>query len=43
MRIQIQLQLAEVIFGLDDAGYKIVMHTHDEVVLDVPNGLGFAQ
>jgi DNA polymerase bacteriophage-type len=25
---------------LDDAGYRIVMHVHDEVVLEVPEGFG---
>lgn len=25
---------------LDRAGYKIVFHVHDEVILDVPNGFG---
>ena len=32
--------LAESMKRLDDAGYKIVMHVHDEVVLDVPNDFG---
>ena len=30
--------LAEAMLRLDDAGYKIRMHVHDEVVLDVPHG-----
>lgn len=30
--------LAEALLRLDDAGYKIPMHVHDEVVLDVPHG-----
>lgn len=25
---------------LDEKGYKIAFHVHDEVVLDVPNGFG---
>ncbi len=25
---------------LDDAGYKIVMHIHDEIVCEMPNGKG---
>lgn len=32
--------LAEAMLRLDKAGYKIVMHIHDEVVLDVPYGFG---
>lgn len=32
--------LAEAMIRLDKAGYKIVMHIHDEVVLDVPYGFG---
>ncbi|WP_069648963.1 DNA polymerase [Caloranaerobacter ferrireducens] len=32
--------LAEAMLGLDEAGYNIVFHVHDEVVLDVPNGIG---
>lgn len=30
--------LAEAMLRLDAEGYKIVMHVHDEVVLDVPHG-----
>lgn len=32
--------LAESLMRLDAEGYKIVMHVHDEVVLDVPIGTG---
>lgn len=32
--------LAEAMLRLDKAGYRIAMHIHDEVVLDVPNGQG---
>ncbi|WP_195509888.1 DNA polymerase [Clostridium tyrobutyricum] len=32
--------LAEAMLRLDRAGYKIVFHVHDEVILDVPNGFG---
>jgi DNA polymerase len=32
--------LAEAMLRLDAAGYKIVMHVHDEVVLEVPAGKG---
>ena len=32
--------LAETLFRLDAAGYQTVMHVHDEVVLDVPEGKG---
>lgn len=32
--------LAEAMLRLDRAGYKIVAHIHDEVVLDVPKGEG---
>lgn len=32
--------LAEAMLRLDTAGYKIVFHVHDEVILDVPNGFG---
>ncbi len=32
--------LAESMLRLDKAGYEIVMHVHDEVVLDVPKGVG---
>lgn len=32
--------LAVALLRLDDAGYRINFHVHDEVVLDVPNGTG---
>ena len=32
--------LTEAMLRLDAAGYKIVMHIHDEVVLEVPDGFG---
>ncbi len=32
--------LAESLTRLDVAGYRIIMHIHDEVVLDVPDGKG---
>ena len=32
--------LAEAMLRLDKAGYKIVFHVHDEVILDVPKGFG---
>ena len=32
--------LAESIFRLHKAGYKIAFHVHDEVVLDVPKDKG---
>lgn len=32
--------LAEALMRLDKAGYQIIMHIHDEVVLDVPEGKG---
>lgn len=32
--------LAENIFRINDAGYEIVMHVHDEVVTDTPYGFG---
>lgn len=32
--------LAESMLHLDDAGYKIVLHVHDEVVNEMPDGVG---
>lgn len=32
--------LAEAMLRLDSAGYKIVMHVHDEVILEMPYGTG---
>jgi DNA polymerase bacteriophage-type len=32
--------LGEAMLRLEEAGYKIVMHVHDEVVLEVPCGFG---
>lgn len=32
--------LAEALFNVDKAGYKTVMHVHDEIVMDVPKGFG---
>jgi DNA polymerase len=32
--------LAEAMLKLDKAGYRIVMHVHDEIVIDAPNGFG---
>ena len=32
--------LAEALLRLDQAGYKIVMHVHDEAVLEMPEGAG---
>lgn len=32
--------LAEAMIRIDEAGYNIVMHVHDEVVLDVPHDTG---
>lgn len=32
--------LAMAMFRLDEAGYKIVMHVHDEVILEMPYGTG---
>jgi DNA polymerase len=35
--------LAESMLSLDDRGYKIAFHVHDEVVLDVPNNFGLLE
>lgn len=32
--------LAEAMMGVNKAGYKIVMHCHDEIISDTPNGFG---
>lgn len=32
--------LAEALFNVDKAGYKTVMHVHDEIVMDSPIGFG---
>lgn len=32
--------LAEAMFNVTKAGYNIVMHVHDELILDVPKGFG---
>lgn len=32
--------LAEAMLRLDDAGYKIVVHVHDEAVMEMPDGEG---
>ena len=32
--------LAEAMLRLDAAGYKIIMHVHDEIVCEMPNGEG---
>ncbi|HUR65500.1 MAG TPA: DNA polymerase [Chitinophagaceae bacterium] len=35
--------LAEGLLRLDRSGYKIVMHVHDEIVMDMPCGIGSAE
>lgn len=35
--------LAESLLRLDDAGYRIVLHVHDEVVLEMPHNVGSAE
>lgn len=35
--------LAQAMYRLTDKGYKIVFHIHDEVVAEVPNGVGGVQ
>lgn len=32
--------LAETMIRIDEKGYNIVFHVHDELILDVPNGFG---
>lgn len=32
--------LAAAMLRLTEAGYKIIMHIHDEVVMEVPDGVG---
>lgn len=32
--------LANALLNLDKAGYKIIMHSHDEIVTEIPNGVG---
>ena len=32
--------LRDAMAALEDAGYRIVMHVHDEVILDTPVGFG---
>ena len=32
--------LAEAMLAVDKTGYKIVMHVHDEIVVEAPNGTG---
>lgn len=32
--------LAEAMFNVTKAGYDIVMHVHDEIIMDVPKGFG---
>ena len=29
--------LGEILLRLEDAGYRVVMHVHDEVVVEVPD------
>jgi DNA polymerase len=35
--------LAEGMLAIDDAGYDIALHVHDEAVADVPHGTGSVQ
>lgn len=35
--------LAEALIALDDKGYRVVMHVHDEVVIEAPAGSGSLQ
>ena len=35
--------LADAMLRLDSAGYPIVMHVHDEVISETPNGFGSLQ
>jgi DNA polymerase len=32
--------LAVAMLKLDSAGYKIIMHVHDEVIMEMPEGVG---
>ena len=32
--------LAEAMFKVEEAGYKTVMHVHDEIVMDIPKDFG---
>lgn len=32
--------LAEALFKVEDAGYPVVMHVHDEIIMDVPKDFG---
>jgi len=32
--------LGEAMFKVEAAGYPIVMHVHDEIIMDVPKGFG---